>query len=58
MSYVQDIRKLVGSCRIFVPGIRAVIVNDVGEILLQQRTDNDLWGLPGGSVELDETVNK
>lgn len=56
MSYVQEIRKLVGSCRIFVPGIRAVIVNNTGEILLQQRTDTAMWGLPGGAVEPDETV--
>jgi 8-oxo-dGTP pyrophosphatase MutT (NUDIX family) len=46
----------VGSCRIFIPGVRAVIVNNVGEILLQQRTDTALWGLPGGSVEPDKTV--
>jgi len=56
MSYVQEIRKLVGSCRIFVPGVRAVIVNNVGQILLQRRTDTLLWGLPGGSVEPDETA--
>ena len=56
MNYLKDIRKLVGSRRIFVPGVRAVIVNNAGEILLQQRTDTDVWGLPGGSVELDETA--
>ncbi|RLC00514.1 MAG: DNA mismatch repair protein MutT [Deltaproteobacteria bacterium] len=56
MSYLQEIRKLVGSHRIFVPGVRAVVVNNVGEILLQRRTDTNLWGLPGGSVELGETA--
>ena len=56
MSYVQEIRKLVGSHRIFVPGVRAVIVNGAGEILLQRRTDMDVWGLPGGSIEPDETA--
>jgi mutator protein MutT len=56
MSYLKDIRKLVGSRRMFVPGVRAVIVNNAGEILLQRRTDTDMWGLPGGSVELDETA--
>ena len=56
MNYLQDIRKRVGSRRIFVPGVRAVIVNNAGEILLQRRTDTDMWGLPGGSVELDETA--
>ena len=56
MSYLQEIRKLVGTHRIFVPGVRAVVVNNVGEILLQRRTDTNLWGLPGGSVEPDETA--
>lgn len=56
MSYVQDMRKRVGSRRLFVPGVRAVIVNEKEEILLQRRTDTALWGVPGGGVELDETV--
>jgi mutator protein MutT len=56
MNYLQEIRKLVGSRRIFVPGVRAVIVNKAGEILLQKRTDTASWGLPGGSVEPDETA--
>jgi len=56
MGYIQEIRKQLGSGRIFVPGVRAIIVNNVEEILLQQRTDTALWGLPGGAVEPDETV--
>jgi mutator protein MutT len=56
MAYLTEIRKLVGHRRIFVPGVRAIILNEAGEILLQRRTDNGLWGLPGGSVELDETL--
>jgi ADP-ribose pyrophosphatase YjhB (NUDIX family) len=31
-------------------------VNGAGEILLQRRTDMDVWGLPGGSIEPDETA--
>ena len=56
LNYLQEIRKLVGSRRIFVPGVRAIIPNGAGEVLLQRRRDNSLWGLPGGSVELDETA--
>lgn len=56
MNYLQEIRKEIGSRRIFVPGVRAIIVNDAGDILLQRRRDNALWGLPGGSVEIDETA--
>jgi len=55
-SYLKTMRKLAGTCRLFLPGVRAIIPNKAGEILLQRRTDMPLWGLPGGSVELDETA--
>ena len=38
------------------PGVSAVIFDDAGRILLQERTDNGLWGLPGGAVEFGESV--
>jgi ADP-ribose pyrophosphatase YjhB (NUDIX family) len=37
------------------PSVSAVIVRD-GRLLLQQRADGGQWGLPGGSVEIGETV--
>ena len=38
------------------PGVSAVIVDADGRILLQQRTDNGHWGLPGGAVEFGESI--
>ena len=35
-------------------GAAAIIFNDKGQILLQSRTDNNRWGLPGGCQELGE----
>lgn len=35
-------------------GAAAIIINKDGQILLQSRTDNDRWGLPGGCQELGE----
>ena len=55
-SYTEGMREVIGPRRLFVPGVRAVIVNDREELLLQRRTDTALWGLPGGAVELDETA--
>jgi ADP-ribose pyrophosphatase YjhB (NUDIX family) len=37
------------------PSVSAVVVRD-GRLLLQQRADGGQWGLPGGSVEIGETV--
>ncbi|MFW6106694.1 MAG: NUDIX hydrolase [bacterium] len=55
-SYLQSLRSRVGSQRILLPGVRAIILNDRKDVLLQRRTDLALWGLPSGSVELDETA--
>jgi len=54
-GYLEEIRTLVGHRRVFVPGVRAIIVNAFEEIILQRRRDNGLWGIPGGAVELNET---
>lgn len=35
-------------------GAAAIIVNELGQILLQSRADRDKWGLPGGCQELGE----
>jgi len=37
------------------PSVSAVLPRD-GTILLQRRSDNGLWGLPGGSLEKGESV--
>jgi ADP-ribose pyrophosphatase YjhB (NUDIX family) len=39
-----------------VPAASAVVTNDAGEILLQRRSDNDLWALPGGTMDLGERI--
>jgi ADP-ribose pyrophosphatase YjhB (NUDIX family) len=39
-----------------VPAASAVVTNERGEILLQRRVDNDLWALPGGTMDFGETI--
>jgi 8-oxo-dGTP pyrophosphatase MutT (NUDIX family) len=41
-----------------VPSVNVVVVNDAGEILLIRRSDNDNWALPGGGIELGESVSQ
>lgn len=38
-----------------MPAASAVVVDD-GRILLHRRRDNDLWALPGGVMELGESI--
>lgn len=37
-------------------GAAIIIRNDTGEILLQERTDRNKWGLPGGCQDLGEDL--
>src|SRR5277367_5531334 len=39
-----------------VPAVNVVVVNDAGEILMIRRTDNDNWAVPGGAIDLGESV--
>lgn len=40
------------------PAVSAVIFDRRGHLLLQQRSDGGQWGLPGGSVEMGESVRE
>jgi ADP-ribose pyrophosphatase YjhB (NUDIX family) len=39
-----------------VPSVNVVVVNDAGEILMIRRTDNGNWAVPGGAIDLGESV--
>ena len=58
MGYVMDLRKLVGSRPLIVPGSCVLVFNDLGHLLLQRRTDSLDWGTIGGSIELGESFEE
>jgi ADP-ribose pyrophosphatase YjhB (NUDIX family) len=39
-----------------VPSTTAVVTDDQDRIVLIRRRDNDLWALPGGGMELGESI--
>ena len=39
-----------------VPSVTAIVPNDRGELLLVHKTDNDLWALPGGGMDVGESM--
>jgi ADP-ribose pyrophosphatase YjhB (NUDIX family) len=41
-----------------VPSVNVVVENDKGEILMIRRTDNGNWALPGGAIDLGESVTQ
>lgn len=55
MNYVQDLRRYVGHKPLILPGAVVIMMNEHNQILLQHRTDGG-WGLPGGIMELGESL--
>ncbi|MFB6618348.1 NUDIX domain-containing protein [Streptomyces sp. NPDC056367] len=41
-----------------VPAASVVVVDEHGRVLLQRRTDNGMWALPGGKMELGESIGE
>lgn len=55
-NYIMDLRKTVGHRPLLQVGASVILEDAEGRILLERRTDNGLWGYPGGGTELDERV--
>ena len=41
-----------------VPAASAIVTNKDGKILLHRRSDNALWSLPGGVMEIGESIEQ
>src|SRR3984957_3041523 len=41
-----------------VPSANVVVTNDAGQILMIKRSDNDNWAIPGGAMELGESLTQ
>jgi 8-oxo-dGTP diphosphatase len=52
--FVHQLRAKVGTDLLLLPGVSAIISNDAGEILLQQRSDFGTWALIGGILDPGE----
>ncbi|MDJ0590711.1 MAG: NUDIX domain-containing protein [Pleurocapsa sp. MO_226.B13] len=58
MSYVKELRTLVGHRPLIIPGAAVLIVDSGDRLLLQLRRDNQHWGLIGGSMEIGESLSE
>lgn len=41
-----------------VPSVNVVVENDSGQILMIRRSDNDNWAVPGGAIDLGESMSQ
>ena len=55
-SWLGQLRQVIGSSIVLMPGTRIVIERDDGRILLDHRADFRIWALPGGAAEVGESL--
>ncbi len=53
---IMSVRGVAGASPLIWPGAAAVVRDKAGRILLQQRGDSGLWGLPAGALDTGETL--
>lgn len=54
----MNLRKYIGHEPLIGLGATTLVFNDKKEILLNLRSDTNTWGIPGGSMELYETIEE
>ena len=59
MGYISEIRKYVGHSPIMVTAAMCIIYDkEKKKILFEKRSDNGMWCVPGGAIELGETLEQ
>jgi mutator protein MutT len=53
-TYLKNLRQRVGHELVLMPVAAAIVRDEGGRILLQRRSDNGMWSLPGGAIDPGE----
>ena len=56
MEYIKKVRQYIGHDPIIICACGCLIFNEKGQVLLQKRSDDGLWGNPGGSMDIGESI--
>ena len=57
MDYVRQMRTYIGHAPLLLVGAATLIMKE-GRLLLLRRSDNGLWGIPGGALEPGERLEE
>lgn len=57
MSYISNMRRYIGHTPMLSAGATIVVLKE-NRILLNLRSDTNTWGIPGGAIELGETLEE
>ena len=58
MDYIQHLRSMVGREKVIMVVAGAMVFDKENRLLLQLRTDSESWGLPGGFMDFNESVQE
>ncbi len=58
MDYILQLREYIGHRPILMVGAAILLVDGNNRLLMMKRSDNECWGLPGGSTEPGEVVEE
>ncbi|MFJ1707756.1 NUDIX hydrolase [Kitasatospora sp. NPDC088346] len=53
-AFLAELRTLVGTRPLWLPGVAAVVLDDAGRVLLGRRADDGRWALVGGILDPGE----
>jgi ADP-ribose pyrophosphatase YjhB (NUDIX family) len=56
LDYIRDLRQRIGPTKIIVPGVRALLFDARGSVLLEKQAHFGSWALPHGCVDLGESA--
>ncbi len=56
MNYIFELRNLIGHRPLIMVGATLLALNESGQLLMLKRNDNGFWGVPGGAMELGESL--
>lgn len=58
MGYISDIRKYVGHRPIMATAAMCIVYHREKGLLFEKRSDNGMWCVPGGAIELGESLEQ
>ncbi len=56
LDYIKTLRGMIGNTKVIVPGVRALLFNAAGELLLEKQPLFGSWALPHGCVDVGESA--
>ena len=57
-DYIKYLREYVGTSPLLTVGSWLLVINENNEVLMQLRSDFNSWDFPGGTMEINETIEE